>query len=476
MALRPGDSPWFFDMSRLMKLAIEHNATPGHILGISLPFTPAPYGLKGTHGIRYGPTCVWLDQVFLSFTNNLLTMTVIRTVLAALLTSVGLLWLTRLLRVRPWLAVIVMVSPWMWYYCRELWDNSLAIPLTALMFAGYGQFLANRRAFPLCLAIVCATLTCLTHLMFVPFLAVLTLHLLIFEYRAVMKNIVPAALTFLVMVLVSLPYLRYAVTFHNTSGVSYMSRYGGWIFPLFDAQHITARGVGFYDVEDWHIIPAVLRYPFFAARIFTYVAFIACWAGMIMAVPRARAALSRASQASYLDHLCLIGLATFAFQTIFDGIEHVSYFPHYYNTTYIVYVMFAWMAFDALPRWFGEKSPVALWLVPVYTACLVFCLGIITWQLARNGGSKGDQYDAALSNQVAVATELNRFSPQSPIDMRVSYWNDRPDTLPVLRQLAPKPAGDLATRRLVVRFRDAFPGDARIVVENYPLATAVSQP
>ena len=116
-------------MSHNFSLVIEFNASPSHLMGIASSFTPATYALKGTHGIRYGPLPIWIDQVFLGFTRNLLLMTVIRTILVGGLTALALRWLTQLLEVSQWVAVLTMLSPWMWYYSRErLWDNSLTVP------------------------------------------------------------------------------------------------------------------------------------------------------------------------------------------------------------------------------------------------------------------------------------------------------------------------------------------------------------
>jgi hypothetical protein len=479
MGFRPGDSPWYFDMSRNFDLALQFNATPSHTLGISLPFTPAQYGLKGTHGIRYGPLPIWIDQVFLAFTRNLITMSAIRAVAVGGLTALGLLWLTQLLRVSPWLAVVTMFSPWMWYYSRQLWDNSLCIPLSAVLFASYGQFLESRRARTLCLAVVCAALLCLTHLMVLPFLFVLAIHAIFFQTRWLLKFKWPLLATTILMFAISAPYLRYAVTFHGSHVPDYAPWWHGWLFPLLGAQHITGKNVGYFLEESSAIIkPALVRYAFTIARVITYIGILACWTGMIMAIPQARRALGRLREAGTqvitINQLCFLGWAAFLAQTLFDGLEHVSLYPHYYNTTWIIYVMFAWLAFDALPRWFGPRSVPARITVPVYAASLLFVEVIVAWQIARNGGSKGDNYSAVLSNQVNVVQAIDRFSDLSPIDMQVGYWQTRPDTLRVLRQLitppADRPAAPLPVRRLVVRFRNAFRGDARIVVENFPVS------
>lgn len=470
MAMRPEDSSWFFDMSRNFNLAIQFNATPSHLLGISLPFTPSPYALKGTHGIRYGPVPVWIDQVFLAFTHDLLTMTVIRTVAVAGLTAIALLWMSQVLIVSPWLAMAAMLSPWMWYYSRQLWDNSLAVPTSALLLSAYAQFLHGRRAWPLCLAIVCAVLTGLVHLIVAPFALAIMAHLIFFETRWLVKFKWQILATMAAMIAISVPYLHYTVAFHGSSVPEYFPRWRGWVFAMLGAQHITAKNVGYFLEESWdNIHPAGLRYAFTLARLITYVAFLACWTGMIMAIPRAWNAIVRKEDAGTVDRLCLLGLGTLVLQTIFDGVEHVSFYPHYYNTSWTIYVMFAWIGFDTLPKFCGRNSVAARLVVPVYAASLLFVQIIIAWQIARNSGTKGDHYNAVLSNQIDVAREIERFSDDSPIDVRVSYWQERTDTLPVLCKIVGPQPGDRPTRRLVVRFRDAFPGDARIVVENYPL-------
>jgi hypothetical protein len=472
IGLRPGDSGWFFDMSRDFDVALQFSA-PSHPLGIPLPFTPAPYALKGTHGIRYGPLPVWIDQVFLTFTHNLILMSAIREIAVSALIAVGLLWLTQLLRVTPWLAVVVMLSPWMWYYSRQLWDNSLSLPFAVLLFAAYGQFLETKRAWALCLAIVCAALSCLIHLIVVPFLAALALHALIFETKWVMKSKWLALATMIAMFAISEPYLHYVLTFHGSHVPNYAPWWRGWVFPLLGAQHLTAKNVGWILEESWdNINPASIRYAFKFARLITCIGYIACWTGMIIAIPRARRAIARQSEAGTVDQLCLIALAAFIFQIIFDGPQHVSLYPHYHSTTWIIYVMFAWLAFDALPRWFGARSLVSRLTLPVYAASLFFVEIIITWQIARNGGTMGNHYNAVLSNQIDVVKELGRFSSASPINVQVYYWQDRPDTLRVLRELISPPTTSGLVRKLVVRFRYAFPGDARIVVDNYPIESA----
>jgi hypothetical protein len=469
-AMRPGDAEWFFDLPRLMDLAIRYNSTPSRFMGISLPFTPSPYALAGTRRTRYGPFPVWVDQAFLAFTRDPITMTAIRAVIFSTLTALGLLWLTRVLRVTPWLAVIAMLSPWMWYYSRELGDNGWNIPFTAVALAAYGDFLIRRRAWPLCLVIVCAALGFLSHLMCAPFYLALAIHLLIFETRSIWKYKWPLLAMAVVMGIVAWPYLHYLLLPHGSKNPEELSRWRGWVFPLLGAQDLTAGNMGYILEESWRKIhPLPLRYVWLIARFVTFIGFIACWAGMILAIPRARQALRRLPDAGPVAHLCLIAWATFICQTLLYGIKHVYEHPHYYSGTWIVYVLFVWLGLDAIPRWLGKQNLLSRLILPVYGLSLLFVTVLLAYQIARNGGTRDDHYSASLWNQVQVAREIESFSDSSPIDMQVPYWIERPLTPHAIQTLVGPAAGDRPTRRLVVRFRNVFPDDARIVVDNYPL-------
>ncbi len=150
--LRPGDAPWIADEPLLLYGAMYCNTTASHLWKIRLPFTAAPYGLIGTRGVHYGPLAIWLDQIFLAFTHNPIIMIAIRAAAFSAITAAALYWLAKTLRVTPWLAVAVMLSPWLWLYSRQLWDNSLCIPLCAMLFAAYADFVLTHRPWSLRLA------------------------------------------------------------------------------------------------------------------------------------------------------------------------------------------------------------------------------------------------------------------------------------------------------------------------------------
>ena len=205
------------------------------------------------------------------------------------------------------------------------------------------------------------------------------------------------------------------------------------------------------------------------ARMVTLIGFIACWVGMLLVLPGVRKAIGRAKDASPLDHFYLLGWGVFVSQILFDGIEHVSEHPHYYNSTWIVFIMFAWVGLDAIPRWLGSQSFAGRLVLPAYGACLAFVTLVVAYLIHHNGGSRYDHYSAVLSNQMEVAREIAQYSDSSPIEMKVDYWGHRQDAPATTFKLVEPPPGDRPVRRLVVQFRDAFPGDARVEVKAYPL-------
>jgi len=144
----PGDVPFIAEMATLLGSAAQLNATPSHFLGISLPFTIATIGTLGTRGLPYGPFPIWFYQALLIFSHNPVAVVSMRSLIFETTTAAALLWLTRVMRLSPWFVPLSMLSPWLWLYSREIWDNTFCIPLSALAVAGYGDFINTRRRWP----------------------------------------------------------------------------------------------------------------------------------------------------------------------------------------------------------------------------------------------------------------------------------------------------------------------------------------
>jgi len=472
--LRPGDVQFVNDEPQLLYLAAKCNRTPSDSYGVHLPFSLSPIGLQGTRGARYGPLPVWVYQLLWALTHDPVEMVRLHAGLMGGVTALALHWLARTMRVSPWLAVVTMLSPWMWLYDRQLWDNSFGIPLSAMALAAYGDFLARGRVWSLCLATLCALCMLLVHLMCLAILAPLAIHLAVFGWRAARRR--GAALAGVAAVAAILggfswPYWYYLLHHYAPSTPGGMSPWAGWLFPLLGGHHLTAAGLGNILGDGWQYTSGkVLPFLVVAAQSISLLAYPAVWAGMILSLRSWRRVVDRQPPATPADHLTSIALGTWICQTLLDGNRRVSDGPQYFNATWIAYAVFAWLAADALGRAAWRRSVMVRVALPVYAAALLIVLGSMVNQIARDGGAWSENYGVALENQLQAFGRLRQFSLDSPRLINVSQWTDHPWVLGKdLPELVPAPAGPRPRRQIIVGYRLAFPGDARLRVEDLPI-------
>jgi hypothetical protein len=457
--LFPGDAMFMSDEALLLEHALIANHQPLNVLGISLPFTPARAGLQGLRGYE-GPFAVWVYQIFLLMTHDPIVMVAVRAVLVSGSTAFGLAWLARSMRLSPWYAPLSMLSPWLWVYNRVLWDNSFGIPLAAIAVAAYADFLITRRRWPLLLAAVSLAAMSLVHLMSAPLIAAVGLHALVFERRSVARFRWG-------LLLVGIPWFcafsRYFQTppiGNSVRNLPNVTTAPGWWNPLLGGHHLTAA-------FDW--LPSTrghLPLILVVCQAITLLPHPAVWMGMGLAALRVR---HRWRSLTPVDHLVLLALAVAALQSVLDGMVRVGPEPLYFNATWIVYVILAWYAVDALCRWAWKPAITVYLPVAAYVAAMTAVLGYSILLIHHNGGTRSIDYGTVLEDQMRAARRIQQFSPGSPIDITYSQWRTMTSAKDVLVALLPSPPGPRPLRRLRVRYRNAYPEDARIKVEDFPI-------
>ncbi len=169
------------------------------------------------------------------------------------------------------------------------------------------------------------------------------------------------------------------------------------------------------------------------------------------------------------EHLQLIALAVWICQTFLDGLERLYFSPHYYVATWIVYAFFAWTAIDWLLRRSAKINLAIRWSLAVYAASLLLGIVIIAATIARNGGTVGPYYGTTLANQIQAVEKMERFSDRSSLDVQFPPWRLQPLAFQVLMELNPPSPGPRPVANLVVKYRNAHPGDARIEVQVLPV-------
>ena len=199
---------------------------------------------KARTGARYGPLPVWIDQIFLVFTQNLVFMLAARALLFASLTAAALDWLAKTLRLSPWFAVVTMLSPWIWLFARSLWDSTWCIPISALLLAAYARFLADSKPAALIAVVICCVTLPLVHLMGVAMVLPVFLHALLFRRAQfwAWRWRIGVALTLCLYLF--WPYLFYSFTHIQPLVPPNGSALLGWLFPFLGGHFLTLGVAG----------------------------------------------------------------------------------------------------------------------------------------------------------------------------------------------------------------------------------------
>ncbi len=445
--LFPGDAPWINDEPRFILLALEANQA-GEL---------ATHALVGSQGIPYGPVAIWIYQLLLRVSNDPVALVVLHAILLGGGTSAGLFWLARTLRLWRWFAVLLALSPYLWFYNRLLWDNSFNIPLSALAVAAYCSFLQRGSMAPLLVAVACSLLAPVVHPMGVALAVPILLHLLLFQRARAWRFRWHLLALLAVAVALCWGYAKVAWT-QVRAGELVTGQKGlapnGFAFPLLGPRLLSALGLDYFFGPEWGRSPLLT-----AARAASSLAFAFAWAGIVLAVRRVRSA-ARARRAEPLDHAAGLALGILAAQVLLDGVARIWVHPHYFNATWIAFALFAWLSVDALVGARRLRGAVA-----IYGASLASSTVALVAIVHATGGTRGLHYGPTLRNQMEVAAEIDRHPAGTPITTDVPHYVKFPHALSVLRRLtASGPGAAPPARELVIRYRSADPRDGRVEV------------
>jgi hypothetical protein len=382
--LWPGDIPFIADEPELITRAHQQNAEG----------TWTTHGLRGTRQLDYGPVPLLVYRGLVAWFPN----PVAWVVLKAFFISAIVLWsLFSFRRFFPgfprtaWL--LPFLSPYLWFYSRDLWDNSFNTAFTPALFASYLAFTRTGKKRWGFLALVCGVLAFLTHLMALPLLMATALHFICFQrswirrhWRAVLCGVV-------VTLAVSSGYLEHLLhTPRDASGFHF--RLASYFFAVYGARLFSAVALEYFYGPFWFLsggwLQNILASLAVAATAF---AFLPTFWGMYQLVrPRERRPLERDLRflclAALLLHIALIGWN-----------QLVSH-PHYYSAIWVVF----WVCYALGIR--DLRSSVG-WsrAEKVYLAGLATCFFGILLQLHWKHGNRQLHYGTTLSNQLELVAQ-----------------------------------------------------------------------
>lgn len=417
--LWPGDAPWINDEPILIAMAQVAKST-GELPG---------RGLSGSKGVVYGPLPVWIYTGMLHLTgNDLVNLVLFRAALVTLLTALAIFWIARMIpALNPPVGALALLSPYIWVYSRQLWDNTFLIPLSALTLAAYLSFSARPRPSILTCTLLLAVGMVLTHLMSAGLLIPLAIHFFWFHHAWIRRR--PALLLALIGLAAALlwPYLREWTPVGSDRGN--LSPAPGWIFPLFGGQFFSAFGIEYFFGSEWrHSELLDLPKWIWAPALITYLALPAAWIGMGLAAVKVFGVFRGSSKPDALFHAGLIALLSLIAQSALCGLMRSYGHPHYFNATWMIFWLFVWISLSRLASHPGWRFVGSL-----YGLCLAAVLTFLIVTIHHSKGNQSIHYGPTLSHQIDIARQLNAHHPNSPITSNSKHYALFPHALGVLR-------------------------------------------
>ena len=459
VVLWPGDVSWLIDESRILAAAWHANHD-GQL---------ADGGLYGNFGIRYGPLPTQIYQVLLLLTHDPATLVVLRGLLCAGLTGGTLLWLARSLALPQWFAAAVLVSPQVVAYQRILWDASFTMPIGALAFAAFADFLQTQRPRSLRVCVVASAVLPLIHPQALA-LAVPIFGWLGWRHREALWRDRRA-----LAVLGAVVFALHAAYLFQATGQLF-ARLGGSLekgYPHGGSRAASAlapllggRLLCGADYLESLARPAALPALQAAAQWSARLIYPLIWLGLALSAGRVwrmfrglRKAGSAVENLPLRERVTAVALAGLLGQALLCGLMRIPALPQYFFGTFVLHALMAWFAVEALSRWRAGVLPGVLYAA----GGAVLTVGAML--VIHAHGFEKPRWPT-LGNDVEVVRDLNRFT-DTTVQTDVAVLQKNPQILRALRLLIPSAPG--TTRRESGRLLITHPGlysAGRIVSEE----------
>ncbi|HUQ18278.1 MAG TPA: hypothetical protein VM099_01585 [Gemmatimonadaceae bacterium] len=386
----------------------------------------AELGIEGSVGVRYGPAPTWLYQGFLALSRDLELLVVLRAAITMVGCAIGLMWLARALRVNRWFVPITLASPYLWLYSRGIWDNTFLIPLAALSIGAYAEFLSHRRRTFLLLAMTCALVMPLVHLMALALVVPLFLHAAIFARGDLWRARYPMLVLIGAWLVIGHGYFIWQINNHSLIKTS--GNLVAGTFPFIGGRWLSAISLDEFFQDSYREVVSnsiVLD----IGRSFTVLMLPAVWVGMILTRDDLKSRASERREA-LIFILMIVGA-----QMLLNGVTGAVGPAHYFNATWPVFAALSWLTFERLVafRW-------TRWIPAALGLSLVLVVGAIIVRIHQLGGTRGNAYGPTLANQIEIAHALNQYGADARIRTNVTNFQQFPQGLAVLRMLDGQPA------------------------------------
>lgn len=407
----PGDVPFLCDEPLLIENAL--NANEAGIL--------ARQGIQGSMGAYYGPPPTWFYQAALSISRDLIVISVIKHALSLVLTlsALSLLWWR--LRLPRVTVFFFLLAPAMHVYLRQLWDNSLLIPLGAWLLALACEFLQRPRHSiwwgMVALSVLMGHIHLMTGMMIAPALALTACR----QTAWLKRHWRSAGSPLLLAVLISLPYLRQALTVAQQAE----SQHAGGISQawrvLAGAQHLTfaPASLFYHTLENGRgLLPLSIST---LASTLTNLALPLFVIGLIVGLR---------SQGLRRD-MTLLSLAVILATALFHLTTGHYFHLHYINASWPCYLLFIGFGCELLLQW---RAGLPVLMIGLLASALLFVA--VKWDVHQQRRMPTLAFGVVLSEQQKIARTIAREFPGARVATEDQILQTFPQSIQCLRRLA----------------------------------------
>ena len=389
--LFPGDGIWINDEPLFI----------GKAYACNLASRWETRGLMGAVGMVYGPQAVWIYQILMLFSENLIILLFLKTLLFVVAVYYAAYKISRLTKLNILsFGILLTMSPYIYFYSRMLWDNVFLIPLSMLSFAYFLEFCSTRRWFAWASALFFAYFSLYLHPMSITWLITMVFVVSIYCRHFFLERYRRLIIFFMSVLLPALPFLYNLIKHFSPSHGERIS-----IYDAFLTIFTVGRNLTFYGFFDYFVPEYLEAYPFmaFSLKICSFLQLIFV-TGMIVSV-------------FYLllkNHKKYLSIYNFAlFSCFFLLLFHSAVIlilrrfphPHYNNDVTFALIFIVWYGVD----YFFKIKKVKYIIYLFFLLSLILLINFITL-VHINQGTRGIHYGATLSNQCDVAEKVFKSS------------------------------------------------------------------
>lgn len=441
-AFLPGNAPWINDEPKLLSRALTAN------LEHTLPTT----GLKGSLHIHYGPVPTWFYQGVLLITDDPITMTVMKSLLTTCIVFFSLYLISMIIGYSKWPLLLTLVSPYLYFYSRLLWDNCMLIPLSAILFASFAVLSKRKSVLAFYLSLLCVGLLLEIHLMSLFILGPFFLTLLVYERSFLLERWKHVLSGTLLLGLFIWPYVSLIVPKGYSKRVFTGDFLASVKNALSGAEFFSFLGFLDYFVPEFLAEGAPFSQFGFPILIsLTGIAYLFFTLGLLGTFRKQtlNSLLPKyAETESKLLFFSLVAIGTTLAAYLYSGIKH---HPQYMNAVWFPFFFLMWRF---LSKNFDRLSVRVLFGAQfVLISVLLFSF---VGYIDRYQGSRGIHHGATLNNQLKLIEEASRYAAESPIVFKNYQYRRFPQGFNVLRQLTATEqfAGDKPLAVLTIDYAD----------------------